>query len=61
MLTDERGVPLGVEVSGRLAVIYSPDDLGCGWRTGKFARPCNLHDDDALKLSVNAFVHALSE
>jgi hypothetical protein len=51
----------GVTLDGRLAVIYSPVDLGCGWAHYKFGAPCQLHDDDALKLTVNAIVYALTQ
>ena len=43
----------------RLAVIFSPLNLGCGWQTVPFGRPCHLHDEDALKLTQNAILYAL--
>jgi hypothetical protein len=50
----------GLKVGERLAVIYSPDSLGCGWATYPLGRPCRLHDEDALKLSVNILLYALT-
>ena len=49
----------GITVGGRLGVIVSPYNLGCGWHSVAFGRPCHLHDDDALKLTINVIVYAL--
>jgi hypothetical protein len=50
----------GLTVNGRLAVIYSPDSLGCGWATYPMGAGCQLHDEDALRLSVNILLYALT-
>lgn len=50
----------GLKLGGRLAVIYSPTSLGCGWAAYPLGRPCQLHDEDALKLSINILLYALT-
>jgi len=49
-----------IEVSGREAVLYSPHSLGAGWKTYDLGMPCMMHDDDALRLSENIVLYALS-
>ena len=44
----------------RLAVVFSPHDLGCAWQSRPLGVPCMHHDDDGLKLSANLFVWALT-
>ena len=50
----------GLYLGKRLAVVYSPDSLGCGWATYPLGRPCQLADEDALKLSINILLYALT-
>jgi hypothetical protein len=50
----------GLVLKGRLAAIYSPDSLGCGWGSSPIGRPCQLADEDALKLSMNVLLYALT-
>ncbi|HOX08428.1 MAG TPA: DUF4159 domain-containing protein [Planctomycetota bacterium] len=49
----------GLTLGGRLAVVYSPDSLGCGWAEYPLGRPCRMADEDALKLSINILLYAL--
>ncbi|MCX7804730.1 MAG: DUF4159 domain-containing protein [Planctomycetota bacterium] len=50
----------GVELEGRLAVVYSARDLGCCWMTLPLGLPCQHHDEDGLALTVNILLHALT-
>jgi hypothetical protein len=50
----------GLTIGKRLAVVYSPDSLGCGWAEYPLGRPCVLADEDALKLSINILLYALT-
>jgi len=50
----------GLYLGKRLAVVYSPDSLGCGWASYPLGRPCQLADEDALKLSINILLYALT-
>ncbi|MHC4914504.1 MAG: DUF4159 domain-containing protein [Planctomycetota bacterium] len=50
----------GLTVGGRLAVVYSPNSLGCGWASYPMGRVCAVKDADALKLSINVLLYALT-
>jgi Domain of unknown function (DUF4159)/von Willebrand factor type A domain len=50
----------GLYLGERLAVVYSPDSLGCGWASYPLGRTCQLRDADALKLSMNILLYALT-
>jgi len=47
----------GWEVSGSLAVLLTPHSWGAGWGSYPFGRPCLMHDDDALALTLNLLVY----
>jgi len=49
-----------LRLGGREAVIYTPHGLGSGWKTYEYGMPCLVHDDDALGLSENIVLFALS-
>jgi len=44
----------------RLALVLSPHGLGCGWHTRPLGAACQIADPDALKLSANIFLYALT-
>jgi len=44
----------------RIAVLFSPHDLGCAWRARPLGVPCQHHDEDGIKLSANVFLWALT-
>jgi len=50
----------GLYIGKRLVVVYSPDSLGCGWASYPLGRTCQLRDRDALKLSINIVLFALT-
>ncbi len=50
----------GLYVKKRLAVIYSRDSLGCGWASYPLGAACQVADEDALKLSINILLYALT-
>lgn len=50
----------GVEIDGRLAVIYSKLSLSAGWEQLPRAYNCGYADADALRLGVNLFLYAAS-
>ncbi len=50
----------GVRIGKRLAVVYSRDSLGCGWAAYPLGRPCQLADEDALRLSINILLYAMT-
>jgi hypothetical protein len=50
----------GLYLGKRLAIIYSPDSLGCGWASYPLGRPCQLADADATRLSINILLYALT-
>jgi len=50
----------GIEVDGRLAVLYSKFDLGNGWEQFPHAYSYGLKDDSALALGTNAIVYAMT-
>jgi len=49
-----------IEISGRLAVIYSPLALGNGWEGIPHPFSAGYSGSDALRLGVNTFVYILS-
>jgi hypothetical protein len=49
-----------LNLDGREVVLYTPRSLGAGWKTYDHGMPCMVHDDDALKLSENIVLYALS-
>jgi hypothetical protein len=49
-----------IRLDGREAVLYTPHSLGAGWKTYAHGMPCMMHDDDALRLSENIVLYALS-
>jgi len=51
----------GASLDGRLAILYSPQSLGSGWRTWPLSPFCDLHDEDALRLTVNAVLYVMQE
>lgn len=50
----------GIEIGGRLAVIYSKFDLGNGWEQFPHAYSYGLMDEPALQLGTNAIVYAIT-
>jgi len=50
----------GLEIDGRLAVVYSRFSLGCGWE--QFPHPYNrgYAQDDAVRLGVNIFAYGMT-
>ncbi len=50
----------GLYLGKRLAIVYSPSSLGCGWASYPLGRTCQLRDIDALKLSINIALFALT-
>jgi len=50
----------GLTLNGRLAVIYSPYDLGCGWEEIDHPYGRGLAGEDALKLAANTLVYAMT-
>lgn len=49
-----------INISGRLAVIYSPLAIGNGWEGITHPFSAGYHDADALRLGVNLFVYIMS-
>ena len=50
----------GITVNGRLAVVYSPYSLGCGW-DGHECNECRgVEDEDARRLGANIILYALT-
>jgi uncharacterized protein YegL len=47
-----------IHLDGRLAVVYSRDDLGCGWAAGP-GITCGVAEGDAYALTVNILMRAL--
>jgi hypothetical protein len=50
----------GIELDGRLAVVYSKFDLGNGWEQFPHPYSYGLKDDSALALGTNAIVYAMT-
>jgi hypothetical protein len=52
----------GIEVDGRLAVVFSPEALTCGWsESGRCIKTCKrIAPEDALKIAANVVVYALT-
>jgi hypothetical protein len=46
-------------LGGRPAVLYLPEDVGCGWSGFEGGRTCAVRERDALRWSVNVFLYAL--
>ena len=44
---------------GRPGIILTPHSWGAGWGSYPFGKPCLMHDDDALALSMNLVVYLL--
>lgn len=44
----------------RIAVLYTPHSLGAGWKTYPYGPPCLAEDADALRLSENIVLFAMS-
>lgn len=44
----------------RLAVVFSPHDLGCSWHARPLGVPCQHQDEDGLQLSANVILWALT-
>jgi hypothetical protein len=44
-------------IGGRMAVVFTPDSWGAGWGSYLYGRPCLMHDDDALALSMDLIVY----
>jgi len=38
-------------------VLLTPHSWGAGWGSYPFGRPCLMHDDDALALTLNLLVY----
>lgn len=51
----------GAALGGRLAILYSPQSLGSGWRTWPLGAFCDMHDEDALQLTVNVVLLVMQE
>ena len=63
--TDSRFEPTplkGIELDGRLAVIFCPQALTCGWaNSGKCIASCRrIAPDDARKIAANVVVYSLT-
>jgi len=50
----------GVELDGRLAVVYSSRSLGSTWRTYRFGLPCMMDDSDGRRLSANILLYSMT-
>ena len=50
----------GVEIDGRLAVVYSPYALGCGLEGQEFEGCWGLRAEDARRLAANIVLYALT-
>lgn len=50
----------GVEIEGKLAVVYSRFDLGNGWEQFPHAYSYGVQEDDALRIGTNVIVYALT-
>lgn len=50
----------GIEIDGRLAVVYSPFALGCGLEGKEFAGCWGLAAEDARRLATNIVLYALT-
>lgn len=50
----------GLEIDGRLALVYSPLALGCGWEGPAFAGCWGLASEDARRLGANIILYALT-
>ena len=58
---DLRGLSLpGERGEKRLALIFSPYDLGCSWQKLPLGKPCQHDDDDGVKLSLNVLLFVLT-
>jgi hypothetical protein len=51
---------LGLEIDGRLAIVYSPWSLGCGWDGHECAECIGVTPDDARRLGANIVLYALT-
>jgi hypothetical protein len=63
MVTDEEppALPLeGCRVGGRTAVVYSPYDVGGGWRGFDHPYGRAVAHQDAVKLGVNIVLYAMT-
>ena len=49
----------GLTLSGRLAVVYSRDDLGCAWTSGPGVT-CGVAEGAAYALTLNILMHGLT-
>jgi hypothetical protein len=49
---------LQLELDGRPAIIYSPDDIGCSWTAGP-GITCGIAEGDAYALTVNILMYGL--
>ncbi len=47
-------------IGNRLAIVLSRDSLGCGWASYPFGVACQIADEDALRLSINILLYALT-
>ena len=52
---------LGINVDGRLAVIYSPVGLSCGWELADCPYCSGIAPQDALAIGVNILTYAITE
>jgi len=50
----------GIELNGRLAVVYSLRSLGSTWRTYRFGLPCQMDDEDGRRLSANIVLYFMT-
>jgi len=50
----------GIEIGGKLAVIYSKFDLGNGWEQFPHAYSYGVKQDDAMKIGTNVIVYAIT-
>lgn len=50
----------GVEINGKLAVLFSPYDLSCAWESRAASQCTGYSHDDAIKLGLKVILYTLS-
>ena len=59
-MTEEAPELEGLEIDGRLAVVYSRHSLGHTWRSYRFGLPCMMDDEDGRRLSSNILLYFMT-
>jgi hypothetical protein len=50
----------GIEFDGKLVVVYSKYDLGCGWERIPHPHTVAVEMDDSFKLGINSIIYAMT-